>query len=212
MLKIGRLYRLRFPGIAARVIEPPPGGGSPQFPHLVETLFLRSRYYVNERGEPAYADAPRLIVSADPISKWRVTCAAGMAFAALWFSWALWLHGSYVESARPPGTVSKLNFIYNLAGLAYISPAPSVDGLADKEPDGQISPLLLYENDRPLGPAHSAQLDTMNIGLGRFSHWKGHGFVFSASDNSDPRTNGRNYWIVDPEKLAQCKSASVPPC
>lgn len=63
MLGVGKIYRLKFPGIAARVIKPPVGHAPPNFPFLVESLFLRSRWYVNGRGEPAYADAPRLIVA-----------------------------------------------------------------------------------------------------------------------------------------------------
>jgi hypothetical protein len=63
MLGVGKIYRLKFPGIAARVIKPPAGYAPPNFPYLVESLFLRSRWYVNGRGEPAYADAPQLIVA-----------------------------------------------------------------------------------------------------------------------------------------------------
>jgi hypothetical protein len=62
MLQIGKIYRLRFPGIAVRVIKPPPGQAPSGFPYLVESLFLKSRWYVNARGEPAYPDAPRVIV------------------------------------------------------------------------------------------------------------------------------------------------------
>jgi hypothetical protein len=46
-LVVGKIYRLRFPGIAARVIKPPSGVVSPEFPYLVETLFLRARWWVN---------------------------------------------------------------------------------------------------------------------------------------------------------------------
>ena len=62
MLHIGKIYRLRFPGIAARVIESPPGQAPSGFPHLVESLFLKSRWYVNANGEPAYPDAPKVIL------------------------------------------------------------------------------------------------------------------------------------------------------
>jgi hypothetical protein len=62
MLRVGKFYRLRFPGIAARVIEPPPGQAPRSHPFLVESLILRSRWYVNSRGEPAYADAPKLVL------------------------------------------------------------------------------------------------------------------------------------------------------
>jgi hypothetical protein len=63
MLSVGKIYRLEFPGIAARVIKAPSGCAPRNFPFLVESLFLRSRWYVNGRGEPAYSDAPRLIVA-----------------------------------------------------------------------------------------------------------------------------------------------------
>ena len=61
-LKVGKLYRLEFPGVAARVIEPPAGHHSAKFPFLVESLFLRSRWYVNEFGEPDNVHSPRLLV------------------------------------------------------------------------------------------------------------------------------------------------------
>jgi hypothetical protein len=63
MLKVGQVYRLKFPGIAARVIEPPPGKAPKDYPYLMESIFLRSRWYVNVRGEPAYPDAPRLALA-----------------------------------------------------------------------------------------------------------------------------------------------------
>ena len=63
MLNVGEIYRLKFPGIAARVIKPPAGHAPSNFPFLVESLFLKSRWYVNGRGEPVYPDAPRLVVS-----------------------------------------------------------------------------------------------------------------------------------------------------
>jgi hypothetical protein len=62
MLKVGQIHRLKFPGIAARVIEAPIGLAPVSFPFLMESLFLRSRWYVNAHGEPAYADSPRLIL------------------------------------------------------------------------------------------------------------------------------------------------------
>ena len=62
--KIGKLYRLGFPGIAARVIEPPAGvERSSEYCYLVESLILRSRWWVNERGEPDNIYSPCLIVA-----------------------------------------------------------------------------------------------------------------------------------------------------
>jgi hypothetical protein len=65
-LKVGKLYRLSFPGIAARVIEPPAGvkPSSSEYCYLVESLFLRMRWWVNRRGEPDNIHSPKLIVPA----------------------------------------------------------------------------------------------------------------------------------------------------
>jgi hypothetical protein len=63
------------------------------------------------------------------------------------------------------------------------------------------SPIMLYEDDKPLGPAHSTpHTDIAALGHGRFSHWRANYsvFVFSSSDNTDPRTNGHTYWAVNP--------------
>jgi hypothetical protein len=63
-LILGKIYRLRFPGIAARVIAPPPGVASLKFPFLVESLFLRSRWWVNELGEPDNIHSPLMMTPA----------------------------------------------------------------------------------------------------------------------------------------------------
>jgi hypothetical protein len=61
------------------------------------------------------------------------------------------------------------------------------------------SPILLYEDDKPLGPPVQSNLWSIaSIGEGRFSHWNHTGMVFSATDNSDPRKNGGKYWAVLP--------------
>lgn len=63
----------------------------------------------------------------------------------------------------------------------------------------QRSPLQLHEDGKPLGPAHAIHHSVAEDGAGRYSHWTGNTLIFSASDNSDPNTNGRDYrveWIV----------------
>jgi hypothetical protein len=58
-MKVGEIYRLRFPGIAAHVMEPLSGlAPPPEFPFLVESLVLRSRWWVNEFGEPDNIHSP----------------------------------------------------------------------------------------------------------------------------------------------------------
>jgi parallel beta helix pectate lyase-like protein len=59
------------------------------------------------------------------------------------------------------------------------------------------STLRLFENGKELGPAHSVHAAIRTLGMGRFSHWGASdgsaSLYFSASDNTDPRTNGRVY-------------------
>ena len=72
--------------------------------------------------------------------------------------------------------------------------------LKNGAPDDRMgrSKLILYEDGTELGPAHNGHIDTMQNGLGRWSHWGVRNIQFSTSDNSDPRTNGRRYKIVNP--------------
>jgi hypothetical protein len=64
-LEIGKLYRLRFPGIAARVLPNPPGTVVTMHDgargYLVESLFLKSRWWVNEKGEPNNHCSPLMV-------------------------------------------------------------------------------------------------------------------------------------------------------
>lgn len=80
---------------------------------------------------------------------------------------------------------------YRGAGLK-ISPA-------DSQRQPAISRLVILENGKPLGPAHSPVKEVLDIGQGRYSHWhdgSAQWLFFSTSDNSDPRTNGRTYTIT----------------
>ena len=66
-LKTGKIYRLTFPGIAARVIEPPAGLQRPEnYPYLVQSLFLGMRWWVNSNGEPDNIHSPPMIVPTSP--------------------------------------------------------------------------------------------------------------------------------------------------
>lgn len=84
------------------------------------------------------------------------------------------------------------------AGHAYVidrlplAPLPALAG--DDSEAGNRSTIGLLENGKSLGPAHSSHEDIRRAGEGRFSHW-GEGLYFSASDNTDPRTNGRAYAV-----------------
>src|SRR5439155_1354472 len=67
----------------------------------------------------------------------------------------------------------------------------------DDHPTG--SNVVILENGKALGPPHSLHSAIKEQGGGRYSHWGKSNeslVVFSTSDNSDPRTNGRKYEIV----------------
>jgi pectate lyase len=79
------------------------------------------------------------------------------------------------------------------------SSAPVID-LEDDKSDAQQSPLVLYEDGKAIGPAHSVHYDIEYVGRGRYSHWKEFGILMSASDNTDPGKNGRLYWVGLPKQ------------
>ena len=59
------------------------------------------------------------------------------------------------------------------------------------------SSAMLFEDGAPLPGPDALHVGIREIGLGRFSFWND-GVLFSSSDNTDPRTNGRTYRIVAP--------------
>jgi len=89
-----------------------------------------------------------------------------------------------------PAKVTHYNgYLYTAKIEHQISPLFEViDESLDRAPGN----LILTENGRALGPAHTPHNEIQAKGYGRFSHWNGQA-VFSSSDGSDPRTNGLNY-------------------
>jgi len=72
-----------------------------------------------------------------------------------------------------------------------------------KTDDGaaRTSTLEVYEDGKPLGPPHSDVSDIAQNGGGRYLYWQSSMSIrlyLSASDNSDPNTNGRIYKVFDP--------------
>jgi SAM-dependent methyltransferase len=68
-------------------------------------------------------------------------------------------------------------------GNAFITRIPSI---------GKLDGLMLFEDDRPLGPAGALHDRIRDAGAGAFSVW-GNYLYFSTSDNTDPASNGRRY-------------------
>jgi SAM-dependent methyltransferase len=77
-------------------------------------------------------------------------------------------------------------------GVAWEVKLPELAHLSDDVSNSCRCPLALYEDGVALRPAHSPHTDVRTIGRGAFSYW-GDRLLFSASDNSDPNTNGRTY-------------------
>jgi hypothetical protein len=61
--------------------------------------------------------------------------------------------------------------------------------------------VAVWEGKKRLEPTTS---NTVLLGEGRFLYERGQGagawITWSASDNTDPVTNGRSYWLVNPQK------------
>ncbi len=141
-----------------------------------------------------------------PLNK-KVIWSALVLFA-IYFPVAWWLKISYVPVQGPPADANgPLSDAIRLVGpfnrfnnskIAFVASAPGLDSLSDFGAEQTRSPFLLYENNTPLGPAHSWHDAIVKEGQGRFSHWKDIGFIFSTSDNTNPNNNGRRYWVARP--------------
>jgi hypothetical protein len=132
-------------------------------------------------------------------------CASAIAAIALYFLTALWLKYSYVKTPRPAGAVFSLSrpfFEIQGSEVAFAVKVPSLDELSDSPGAPRRSPFMLYENTVPLGPAHTEHTEILRYGQGRFSHWNDAGFIFSSSDGTNPKFNGRTYWVVIPSSAA----------
>lgn len=90
-------------------------------------------------------------------------------------------------------------------GFCYIA-SLRMGRTADKE--GK-SDCVLTEDGKSLGPAHAGHADIRTLGKGRYSHWTSGGLYFSASDNSDPRTNGRKYVLSSPGRGLLCTAVTT---
>lgn len=132
------------------------------------------------RARPLPRNAVRWIVIGC-VSAVVITAMANAVFLTRVGRWtALW------EQAPITGAAPELGSAY-YADLGH-------DSLSSQlEP----SPAQVLENGRPLGPGNALHSEIRERGQGRFSFWAS-GVYFSASDNSDPRSNGRSYAIWYP--------------
>lgn len=81
----------------------------------------------------------------------------------------------------------------NVAGYQWrYNPAQGLPAASDNNNFPRRSPLQLFEDGAPLGPAHCIHAAIETDGRGQYSFWEGV-VNFSSSDNTDPNTNGRTY-------------------
>jgi SAM-dependent methyltransferase len=97
------------------------------------------------------------------------------------------------------------------AGHCWAAPLPALVGnanryLANNADVCTRSPLVLYEDGVPLGPAHCLPARIRDEGGGRFAHWY-ESLLFSTSDDSDPNANGRSYAYSLSPRLFQRRAA-----
>lgn len=133
----------------------------------------------------------------------RIFLRVGIAVEILlisFFATLYWLNNSAPLCPQGEAVALKAPFHKFGTGVAYTAEAAALDSVADTNTAPTRSTYLLCENGNTLGPAHSLHAEIAAKGKGRFSHWSAIGFIFSASDNSDPNTNGRSYWVVSTGK------------
>lgn len=111
---------------------------------------------------------------------------------AIYFPVALYLRYDYIPQPDPPKAAILTGPFLKLDDTAYQAAAPKIDAYADVDWGPTRSTVVLSEDGKPLGPGHSPR----NVANGRYSHWRGYGIIFSASDNSNPNTNGRIYSVT----------------
>ena len=83
----------------------------------------------------------------------------------------------------------------HFGGYAWIADA-SMLTRGDCQRDPFRSVVLLHEDGKPLYGAHATHDAIRQWGHGLYSHWEST-FFFSASDNTNPNTNGRSYSLAD---------------
>jgi hypothetical protein len=74
--------------------------------------------------------------------------------------------------------------------------------LGDTQENSRSSPVVLQEQGKNLGPAHTNHEYIRSVGKGCFSHWNDT-LYFSTSDNSNPNTNKCDYSLSFPKVAAR---------
>jgi hypothetical protein len=138
------------------------------------------------------------------------SCIWPFAIAAVfgYFALALYFDRTFVDP-RPSGKVviyltrpywHEAGFAYRVSHLTreQASKLAKIPANDPTNEDDTTSPIQIYEDGKSIGLSTSRFLDISKVGRGRFAHWREQHIIFSSSDNTDPRINGRRYWAVVP--------------
>ena len=90
-------------------------------------------------------------------------------------------------------------------GFGWTAHLPHTVAMGDDSQNNERSVLELFEDGKPLGPAHSGHDDIREKGGGLFAHWQDT-LYFSSSDNVDPKASGRRYSIRGERRQQTIKS------
>jgi SAM-dependent methyltransferase len=89
----------------------------------------------------------------------------------------------------------KLEGFSSDGGFAWQCRLPDSVPVGSDEEHRCSSDMLLFEDDRPLGPMNWPHETIRAVGNGAYNHW-GQALYFATSDNSSPLTNGRCYEVL----------------
>ena len=124
----------------------------------------------------------------------RFAALTGAAYGITGATLYLLAAGFSVHAPLPPDNMTPNE------GSAFTATLPRQNSVlfksySDADSGWPRSNLVLFEDGSRLGPAHSPHIVIRSEGGGAYSHW-GDGLVFSSSDGSDPRSNGRTYRVA----------------
>ena len=99
----------------------------------------------------------------------RTRLLVALAVAAIYFALASWLAMSSVDPAPKGKIVYRIRKPFRVYAGSHLVLYPQMEawrGIADTEREPQRSPVLLYEDNRLLGPPHSSHDDIATLGEG----------------------------------------------
>lgn len=102
------------------------------------------------------------------------------------------------------------NVIEHESGYCWVIDLSHLPIEGDNSSQPNRSDYVLYEDGQPAGAGHSSHDFIRNVGKGFFSHW-GKTLLFSTSDNSDPRSNGRTYSLKRDDMIEEAVRDGEPP-